>query len=55
MTAPSRPRRSAERRIAQHVVNGLPARQIADAETLSRHTARSHMFSLRKKLRCPER
>ncbi|NUK23939.1 LuxR C-terminal-related transcriptional regulator [Streptomyces lunaelactis] len=45
----------AERRIAQHVVNGLPARQIAVTETLSHHAVRAHMVSLRRKLHCPER
>ncbi|MFF3934365.1 response regulator transcription factor [Streptomyces hirsutus] len=57
MTAPApiTPLTQAERRIAQHVVNGLPARQIADTETLSHHTVRSHMRALRRKLHCPER
>ncbi|MFF4863513.1 helix-turn-helix transcriptional regulator [Streptomyces sp. NPDC001231] len=54
-SAPATPLTPAERRIAQHVVNGLPARQIADAETLSHHTVRSHMRTLRRKLHCPER
>ncbi|MFF7753337.1 helix-turn-helix transcriptional regulator [Streptomyces sp. NPDC007971] len=53
--APTTPLTPAERRIARHVVNGLPARQIADAETLSHHTVRAHLLSLRKKLHCPER
>ncbi|MFJ1652598.1 LuxR C-terminal-related transcriptional regulator [Streptomyces sp. NPDC088337] len=53
--APATPLTPAERRIAQHVLNGLSARQIADAETLSHHTVRSHMRTLRTKLHCPER
>jgi DNA-binding CsgD family transcriptional regulator len=53
--APITPLTPAERRIAQHVVNGLPTRQIADAETLSHHTVRSHMRTVRRKLNCPER
>ncbi|MGQ4444045.1 helix-turn-helix transcriptional regulator [Streptomyces violaceoruber] len=53
--APTTPLTPSERRIAQHVVNGLPTRQIAATETLSHHTVSSHMLSLRRKLHCPER
>ncbi|MCZ1005429.1 LuxR C-terminal-related transcriptional regulator [Streptomyces lydicus] len=53
--APTTPLTPAERRIAQHVVNGLQTRQIAVAETVSAHTVRSHMITVRRKLHCPER
>lgn len=57
MTAPVQTRSltPAERRIAQYVVNGLQTRQIADVETVSVHTVRSHMITVRRKLHCPER
>ena len=57
MTAPAltTPLTPAEKRIAQHVVHGLPTSQIADIETLSHHTVRTHLRTLRRKLHCPER
>ncbi|MEU6405286.1 LuxR C-terminal-related transcriptional regulator [Streptomyces sp. NPDC046985] len=53
--APTTPLTPAERRIARGVVLGKSPREIADAETLSLHTVRTHMQTMRRKLLCPER
>ncbi|CAM5580242.1 response regulator transcription factor [Streptomyces pseudogriseolus] len=57
MTAPlpTTPLTPAERRIAQHVVRGLSAREIADATQLSPNTTHTYLRAMRGKLRCPER
>ncbi|MFE9308191.1 LuxR C-terminal-related transcriptional regulator [Streptomyces sp. NPDC006706] len=57
MTAPlpTTPLTPAERRVAQHVVLGLSAREIAAATQLSPNTTHSYLRVVREKLRCPER
>ncbi|MGC0400309.1 DNA-binding NarL/FixJ family response regulator [Streptomyces sp. SAI-126] len=53
--APTQPLTPSERRIAQHVIKGLDARQIAAAIQLKPNTIHSTLRTVRWKLACPER
>jgi DNA-binding CsgD family transcriptional regulator len=53
--APTQPLTPSERRIAQHVVKGLDAREIAAATQLKPGTVHSTLRTVRWKLACPER
>ncbi|MFJ3931620.1 LuxR C-terminal-related transcriptional regulator [Streptomyces sp. NPDC090029] len=53
--APTQPLTPSERRIAQHVIKGLDAREIAAATQLKPSTVHSMLRTVRWKLACPER
>jgi DNA-binding NarL/FixJ family response regulator len=53
--APTQPLTPSERRIAQHVIKGLDAREIAAATQLKPNTIHSTLRTVRWKLACPER
>jgi DNA-binding CsgD family transcriptional regulator len=53
--APTQHLTPSERRLAQHVVQGLSAREIAAATQLRPNTVHSTLRSVRWKLQCPER
>ncbi|WP_406357400.1 LuxR C-terminal-related transcriptional regulator [Streptomyces sp. NBC_01635] len=53
--APTQRLTPSERRLAQHVVEGLNAREIAAATQLKLGTVHSTLRTVRWKLRCPER
>ncbi|MGW7725898.1 LuxR C-terminal-related transcriptional regulator [Streptomyces canus] len=53
--APTQPLTPSERRIAQHVIKGLDAREIAAATQLKPNTVYSTLRTVRWKLACPER
>ncbi|MDF3140975.1 MULTISPECIES: LuxR C-terminal-related transcriptional regulator [unclassified Streptomyces] len=53
--APTSPLTQSERRLAQHVVDGLNAREIAAATHLTANTVHSTLRNVRGKLHCPER
>ncbi|WP_460075558.1 LuxR C-terminal-related transcriptional regulator [Streptomyces variabilis] len=57
MTAfvPTQPLTPSEQRIAQHVIKGLDAREIAAATQLKPNTVHSTLRTVRWKLACPER
>ncbi|MDF9811676.1 LuxR C-terminal-related transcriptional regulator [Streptomyces sp. SPB162] len=53
--APTQPLTPSEQRIAQHVIKGLDAREIAAATQLKPNTVHSTLRTVRWKLACPER
>ena len=53
--APTSPLTQSERRLAQHVVDGLNAREIAAVTQLRASTVHSTLRNVRGKLHCPER